>query len=195
MDARVIKTKARLISTFRVMLSELRFEDITVNELCSRAQIRRATFYKHFEDKYDFLKFFVGSLRYEFDKTIWKKKKPDATINYYVVYLKSLVKFLVDNEAIVKLILESEIMPTVVELIKEQNYQDTRDRIQKSVEEGMCLCASVDTVAMMMTGAVSHAVVRWFKSGMPIPADKFIEDVASVISAILTNQAETAQKA
>ena len=190
MDARVVKTKVRLLTTFRGMLSELRFEDITVNELCARSGIRRATFYKHFEDKYDFMKFFVSSLRNEFDKTIWKKKKPDATINYYVVYLKSLVSFLIENEPIVKLILESEIMPTVVELIKEQNYQDTRDRIQKSVEEGMELSASVETVAVMMTGAVAHAVVTWFKNGMPIPADKFIEEVASVISSILIKPAK-----
>ena len=192
MDARVIKTKTTLLATFRKMLGELRFEDITVNDLCQRAGIRRATFYKHFSDKYDFLKFFVSSLRAEFDKNIWKKKKPDATINYYVVYIRSLINFLLKNETIVKRILESEIMPTVVEIIKEQNYHDTRDRIQKSVEEGMQIPASVDTVAMLLTGGISHAVVAWFKNGMSIPADEFIDEIANIIASILTKPAQNA---
>ncbi len=184
LDARVVKTQEKLNVTFRQMLGEIPFEDITVNEICKRSGIRRATFYKHFSDKYEFLKFFVGSLREEFDKTIWRGKKPDGTFAYYVAYLRAIIKFLLRNEEIVKRILESEVMATVIEIIKEQNYQDTKDRIYKSVEEGVKLPASPDTVAMMMTGAVTHAVVTWFKNGMPIPAEDFINEVASVIKAL-----------
>ena len=181
MDARVLKTKAKLNETFKQLLGEIPFEDITVNEICKRSGIRRATFYKHFADKYEYLKFFVSSLRDNFDKTIWKRKKPDGTFDYNVAYLHAIVNYLLKNERIVKMILESEVMPTVIEIVKEQNYQDTKDRILKSMEEGVKLPASPETVALMMTGAVTHAVVTWFKNGMPIPAEDFIAEVASVV--------------
>lgn len=37
------------------LLSERSFEEITVGELCERAQYPRATFYNYFDDKYDLL--------------------------------------------------------------------------------------------------------------------------------------------
>ena len=181
MDARVAKTKARLIEHFNEMLEQMPFEEITVNELCDRAAIRRATFYKHYADKYDFLKFYVGSLRDKFDATIWKKEKPDATSDYYVVYLHAIINFLTTHRKIVEHILGSEMMSTIVDIITRQNYEDTCDRIKKSVEDGMVIPASVETVATMMTGAVSYAVVNWFKRGMPTPAEQFVEEVSSVI--------------
>ena len=59
MDLRIRKTYKALKDTFLELLSEKKFEDITVNELCERAMVRRATFYKHFADKYDFFAFFI----------------------------------------------------------------------------------------------------------------------------------------
>ena len=39
------------------LLSEESFEEITVGELCERAQYPRATFYNYFDDKYDLLNY------------------------------------------------------------------------------------------------------------------------------------------
>ena len=43
-------------------MSEKPFEEITINDLCNSAMIRRTTFYKHFSDKYDFFRFFLISV-------------------------------------------------------------------------------------------------------------------------------------
>ena len=55
-DLRVRKTYEALMRAFEDLLTGKTFDDITVNELCERAMIRRPTFYSHFEDKYDFLR-------------------------------------------------------------------------------------------------------------------------------------------
>ena len=47
-DLRVKKTKRVLTEAFFKLLNEKPFEEITVNELCDRADVRRATFYKHY---------------------------------------------------------------------------------------------------------------------------------------------------
>lgn len=186
-DKRVLRTKETLISTFRDMLATKRFEDITVNDLCAESGIRRATFYKHFSDKYDFLRFFVGALRHEFDKVIWKKKKPDATAEYYVAYARQIIEFVTRNSTMVKLVLESEISPTILEIIMEQNYSDTCDRLRKSVDEGMILPTTIETMSAMLTGAVTRAIFMWFKNGMPTPKEKFIEEVSAGVAAMQKN--------
>ena len=55
MDVRVRKTYQMLGEALSELLKEKSFEDLTVLEICEKAGIHRATFYKHFVDKYDFL--------------------------------------------------------------------------------------------------------------------------------------------
>ena len=65
-----IKVGGRAPETVKLM-QEKSFEDITVNELCDEAGVRRATFYKHYTDKFDFLSAYIGAQRDDFDKTVW----------------------------------------------------------------------------------------------------------------------------
>ena len=183
-DARVKKTKAKLLETFREMLTEKSFEDITVNEICLVANVRRATFYKHFDDKYAFLGYFIGSLRNDFDKTIQKKIRPDATSTYYIEYLKAIVAFLTENELMVKNALQSNVLPTLIDVIKEKNYEDTCVRLERSIGEGMLLPASVEITAAMMTGAVANTILNWFKNGKPIPAQTLVCEMSAVIESM-----------
>ena len=52
-DKRVKKTKKYLKDTLIKLLDEEPFEQITVTQICDRADISRITFYTHYADKYD----------------------------------------------------------------------------------------------------------------------------------------------
>ena len=54
-DLRIRKPYKALCDAFVTILEKKRFDDLTVNELCDEATIRRAAFYKHFADKYEFI--------------------------------------------------------------------------------------------------------------------------------------------
>ena len=183
-DARVIRTKANLVSTFKTMLAEKPFEDITINEVCTRANIRRATFYKSFSDKYTFLTYLVGSLRDDFDKSMPKEKHPDSSSAYYVEYIHAIVHFLEQNDKMVTNIVNSNVLPVLMEIIKEKNYLDTCDRLRHSVSKGMALPASVEVTAAMMTGAVANVLLKWVKNGKTMPVTTLISEVSSVIRTI-----------
>ena len=66
-DLRVQKTYSALMAAFEALMAEETFDDITVNELCARALIRRPTFYSHFEDKYDFLRFYLNEIQWQIE--------------------------------------------------------------------------------------------------------------------------------
>lgn len=180
-DARVRKTKARLLSSFRSLLAEKSFEDITINEICEVSNIRRATFYKHFSDKYAFLKYFVGSLRRQFDEKLEKRARTESTSAYYVEYLRALIDFLTENERMVENALESSALPALVEVIKEKNYEDTCEKLRESARDGLKLPASIDITAAMMTGAVAETIIRWFRGGKRISKETLIQETSAVI--------------
>lgn len=51
-DKRIRKTKKNLKNTIITMMADTSFEEISITELCKRADISRITFYTHYGDKY-----------------------------------------------------------------------------------------------------------------------------------------------
>lgn len=54
-DKRSIETEASIRECLLSMLSEKRFADLTVSEICRKASITRATFYQHYDNLSDVL--------------------------------------------------------------------------------------------------------------------------------------------
>ena len=183
-DLRVQRTKKSLTDVFRILLQEKHFEDITVNELCEKACIRRATFYKHFDDKYAFLAYVVRSMRTDFDHKVWNKKKPGTTSEYYNAYVKGLISFINYYDKTFDGILSSNISHHIVSIMMEENYKDTKERLDRSVEDGMRLPASTDIVAAMLTGGIGHILLSWVKNGKTKPVEELFDEISNIINAM-----------
>jgi AcrR family transcriptional regulator len=50
-DARAVRTRGDLASALVALMHERGFDDISVSDICARANVGRSTFYAHFEDK------------------------------------------------------------------------------------------------------------------------------------------------
>lgn len=74
LDPRVKRTRKLLQQSFAELLMEKDFHSITVHDITQRAELNRATFYLHFEDKYALLSHSVRDVLAE----RLEKKLPDA---------------------------------------------------------------------------------------------------------------------
>ncbi|GAB6927895.1 hypothetical protein JCM10914A_18780 [Paenibacillus sp. JCM 10914] len=54
-DPRVVRTRQLILDAFIFLLNKRDFKDITVSDIAKKATVNRATFYKHFTDKYALL--------------------------------------------------------------------------------------------------------------------------------------------
>lgn len=180
-DLRVRKTKKAISDAFMELLIEKPIEDMTVNELCDKAGVRRTTFYKHYKDKYDYIASFAKGLRDRFDDIIWKHDKPETTVDYYVGYAKQAVDFIDRHKALVDNIVKSSIAPLVTHIISEQNYRDTYARLVESAKAGMQLPASPDVVASMVVGAVSNTIYMWLLDGRKKDAHELADEIGAVV--------------
>ena len=69
LDPRVKRTRALILQAFEGLLAEKNFESISVQDVTDKAQINRATFYAHFEDKYKLLDYWISQMfRREIEK-------------------------------------------------------------------------------------------------------------------------------
>ncbi|WP_339296986.1 TetR/AcrR family transcriptional regulator [Paenibacillus sp. FSL R5-0623] len=54
-DPRIIRTRKLLMDAFTKLTQKKGFKDITIKDITDEANINRATFYSHFQDKYDLI--------------------------------------------------------------------------------------------------------------------------------------------
>ena len=124
MDIRTQKIYDALIEAFQELIVEKPFEDITVNELCERARTRRATFYKHFSDKYDFFQYMLGQMRTE----LIQDAKANASINTAQEYLHLFVDigldFVEKHKKFLLALKDSNIAGQMMQTITDQTFRE-----------------------------------------------------------------------
>jgi AcrR family transcriptional regulator len=54
-DSRAVRTRAEIASALIALMHEKGFDEISVQQICERAQVGRSTFYAHFQDKDELL--------------------------------------------------------------------------------------------------------------------------------------------
>ena len=160
-DLRVIKTHSALTDAFWQMLREKKFEEIAVNELCDRAMVRRATFYKHFADKYEFFAFIVRTKQAEFDAQIRQNMDTTRPQSFYLGIIQRALDFLNSNEKLVQTVLESNMLPTVMEILSRQITIDISQKLKKDAQNGAPLPASPQVMAHFFTGALLNTLMWW----------------------------------
>jgi len=91
LDLRIQKTYESLITSLLELLKEKSLDKITVNELCQKARIRRPTFYKHFNDKYDFFNFTVQSLQEHYIAQVDQESDDKHPVSYFSTLFQTMI--------------------------------------------------------------------------------------------------------
>lgn len=184
-DLRVRRTKKALFDAFMELISTKPFDEITVNELCDAAGIRRATFYKHYADKFDFLTAYTSLIRDEFDKEMINSGKPMLTAEYFVAYARNIVHFISENSAMIDNLCKNSLFPSVFVTIFSQNYKDTHERLKLGVNAGLVLPASIETVTSMCVGGVSGCIYAWLAEGRKTSPEVVSDQIGAIITRIV----------
>lgn len=99
-DLRKQRTNLLILTSFAKLLSQKPFSKITVAEIVKTSMIHRNTFYQHFVDKYELLRFFINKVIQDSDFSIEEfKKEPFSTINRSLVQEQTQI-FKIQNDDI-----------------------------------------------------------------------------------------------
>lgn len=180
-DLRIIRTYKSLTEAFVTLLSEKHFEDITINELCERAMIRRTTFYKHFADKYDFLRFFIRQMQAAFDAKNPASADYTDPHSFYVSIMHHVLRFLNEHEKLVNMELGSNLLPTLFEILSEQIASDIAVKIRIGIKKGIEVPSSPEILASFFTGALMYTIRWWLMQKKQLTQEELIREVEKII--------------
>ena len=174
-DPRVKRTRQLLHEAFISLMMERRFRDITVQEIADRATVNRATFYAHFEDKFDLLD---SAIRDRFKQEL-AARMPNASV-WSEDHLRLLIIIVFECVAMIT----HECKPS------DRDFAPYRERAIQEETEAILLGwmrqpafpsapagVAPNTLAMVWSWAIFGAATQWSRSERRISADELARQI------------------
>lgn len=164
-DIRVKRTYRQLYQALIELLAEKSFDEITIIEICTKAEIHRATFYKHFVDKYDFLhtclKMKLEELSFEPEET---KYKAETVKTSCMMMVNRILDFVVENMNLLKRVKQNEYSCTFNTVLTECVSDFLTSRLKSLTDISDKLGDNIYMDSHFYSGAIVN-LIRWWIDG------------------------------
>ena len=173
-DLRVIKTKGAIQNTFRKMLCEMDYKDITIKELTARALINRKTFYLHYNSLDDLLKELQDEIIQEFVK---------ENISYHSRGdIRKSIRFFFEYAADMPELHEKLICSGSYAAVSEKIHQEIMEHRKAANKGAFSSNEYIDNLAFAFFATTSITLYRqWVKDGKTMPLEELINTATNLI--------------
>lgn len=185
-DLRIRKTYKALCDAFVHILEKKRFDDLTVNELCDEALIRRATFYKHFADKYDFFSFFIRQEREQFIAQANEETPPDGIYAYTIYLTKRSLIYFKEHESLIQNIIKSDMSASLLDIFNEEIHNDVLLNLKEHQQRGCTFSVSPELLASFLSGGIFSTIRRSVLLPQSYTLDEIMENMSKVLTCLET---------
>lgn len=183
-DLRVYKTKKSLCDAFLELMREKTFDTITVQELCDRALVRRATFYKHFVDKYDFFSFFIRYYRSQYMENTDFKTNGATPQTYCYYYFECFLSFIDQHQAFMDNVLKSNMLPVMVDIFSEEMYAHVLEILKKHEWTGQQNMPAPEILASFYVGGIVQTLRFWIQNPEHSGEDELKKNISALLNAV-----------
>ncbi len=179
LDLRVRRTRQSLTSALYELMCQKSLDEITVTELCERAVVRKATFYKHFGDKSELLVYMIRELQRSSIEENAICYDPALPYTYYSGAFQYLVAFIDSNERFVASVLRSDSSALVRGLLEEQIRLEIDAHMRQ--ESRADVRASHSMLSAVYAGAIVSCCVWWVNQDKRLSKEQLTRQFAEFI--------------
>ena len=174
-DLRVQKTHKLLIEALFKLLETKPFENIKLNEICEEAMIHKTTFYNHFSDKYELLKFAITELQ----KSMIKQTNTTNSdlITYYLDLDRLYMNHIKENKNFYRSILLDTENSICLNIFYDMFVKDIENKLKN-----INLNIPTNYFLSYHVNGVFQVIKEWFKKGMIEDEDTMINYLKSLLN-------------
>ena len=179
-DLRVYKTKSALVNAIHELITKKKFEDITVQNLCDIAMIRRATFYLNFTDKLDLFSFYI-KIQFSNFPSYLKLKETNCNFNILQDLVADAIHYLNAHSDMVNMLIKSDSMPLIMSIITSVLTKDISEIFNHSLKNQDDPIKNEITARFYINGFF-NTYIWWIKEKPNISEEDFIAYINGFIS-------------
>jgi AcrR family transcriptional regulator len=183
-DPRVIRTRKLLLDAFLTLMAEKRYEEITIQDIATRATVNRATFYAHYVDKCALVDDFI---RETFAQTLCRHQtvSTDSTREYlYSLFLAVTDHWTKTNAECPQ---DYQMFESLAEAqIKMQLRDNVYTWLLAHTTYGTQDHQRLELTATIISCSVYGAGKHWVQSGGKQPLEVFANEALPLIAATIT---------
>ncbi|MGI6217136.1 MAG: TetR/AcrR family transcriptional regulator [Coriobacteriales bacterium] len=186
MDIRSERTRKMLCEALEELLGSKKIDEISVSEICAKSTVRRATFYRHFEDKNDFFRYYLTTITDRFLDGLDTREDVDDLENYANEMQGELIEFLDSHENIMRYNVGTGAFAGTLDMMMEQIAVGIEERIRIfAKKKNTTLQSEPGFLARYYAGGMLHTLRWWYRENKPIPADELIAQSTTCLMSIV----------
>lgn len=175
MDRRIKYTKKVIKETFIELVSEKDIKKITVSEICAKADINRATFYRYYLDVYDLL----DTIKKEFETELKSAYAPkDENENTVINFAKAMLEVFLENKELVKLLFNTNNGLYFLNNILEIAYTRCKEKWEKDLPD--ISQEDMEYASVFIFNGALGVINFWVQNDF----DKDINEIAEIIETL-----------
>ncbi len=177
-DRRILKTEKLIQESFIDLSKGKPISEITITEICNKADINRATFYAHYNNRDDLLHKIENNLLNDLEGYLSKFSPSESSDNLrdsiesicnYLQRNKNVFDFLIDKSE------ESSFRKRLIFIYREQFLSEWLSPTAKDTSDA-------DYIYMFAVSGIVATIQLWIANGMKKPSNEIAQLIMTLVS-------------
>ncbi len=180
LDLRQRKTRKLLVEALAQLLEEKPFQELSVTDICQRAMVHRTTFYAHFNDKQELLRYLLEGMEQECAATCLPQDPERSPREYLLTAARNVFEFFAQRRMLYRACLNcgADVQAHTLEdcaagelcrLLSQPRFRAVSPQVDPQV------------AAHFYTGAMLSLIRWWLNSDEPLPSSHLLANLEHFI--------------
>ncbi|MFS0880294.1 hypothetical protein CHH83_06680 [Bacillus sp. 7586-K] len=184
-DLRVIRTQKLIKEAFLTLIEKKGFEAITIQDIADEAVINRATFYLHYQDKYDLLEQISDSYLKELMDVLnisFHLKKGEVNVKKFKITLKRILRNIEENSHFYKVMLGENGIPNFSSKIEKCLYDKFKGSFKEILGDLNNLNIPYELILCFISSAYIGVLKWWLNNDTKYSVDFMADKLGNIIT-------------
>ena len=182
-DRRIQRTYQQLTNALPRLLLQKDWDQITVQELCDEAVIRRTTFYQHFQDKHDFMRWRMQERLKEFSAYIDGVVPPQDPDEHFLLLSMRVLDYMNQHQPFEKVAMETgdrglRMLESFLRRCTDKVVVCLNERGDVKQEDGNY---TIPIVSEFWVGGLLAVMRWWYANGKPCTQEELIQYLRRIV--------------
>jgi AcrR family transcriptional regulator len=168
-DRRTQRTRQALSHALIALIQDKRYDAITVQDICDRANVGRSTFYAHYQDKDDLL---ASNFQQVMESLGQPLAYRDGQLTFHIAPLFEHVE---GHHHLYKALLWGGGMEVLMRAGQKQWSQQIEQYVEALLKDGRQPAVPIQVVAVYLAGSLQTLLLWWLEHKMPHTPERMDE--------------------